>query len=393
MSHTELMCGVIGTITVEDEVDGVIRQVRNSIHPQNFARLIARALSGEANSSVFRVAFGNGGTRTDAAGTVTFKRSNTGALPDVRTWDSRIYNEIYSEIVDASSPLLGVDPGSADQNTGIRAGGGGVPSSDPTSIAHVTGPGVRSSELGVVSEAVITVVLNRQEPTPQYLVDVTGSDSEFVFDEIGLYTEGAPAISTGGYQSIELGGRTASSDTKLVAGSAYKFNISVDGTQSQTVRFVVPAGGGSGLNHEVLFGDLCDALNQGKTSWGMSGVSPLPLSATVAITDDTDGIFPSIAGAQTYGALRFQSNSVGSTSSVQLTGADTNLFLSMLNTPAGCSLGSAVVGKSSGVQNNPTSKTAERERLITHAIFTPVTKVAGRQLTIRYVLSISTMNG
>lgn len=379
---------VTGRIQVYDD-EALCRDVCNDIHPQNFARLLARGLAHESNSHIYRIAYGNGGTVTNAAGSVSMRPPNIGVSPDVYTWESRLYNEIYSEVVDAASSMLSDDVGSADVNTGIRPGGGAVPSNDPPSVMYTSGPGVRSFEQGEIAKVVITTVLNQLEPTSQYLRDIVGTTSgDFTFDEIALYSYGSPAISTPGYQAFEVGVKTTSSDTKLTPGRAYMFDVAADGGSSTRVSFVVPESGGSGLNGEILYGDLCDAINLGRTSWGMSGVNPLPGGATLTITDDTDGIFATTAGAQTHGTLKVTSGTVGNNSRISLVGNNTSSFMTQLNSPGGCTLTQAVTGKTAGVQNDPTAPQTERERLITHAVFEPVTKPVGRRMTIVYTLSL-----
>ena len=122
---------VIGHLHCQDDLGNVMIDKFNAVHPQNLARVFARALSNEGNSCISRIAFGNGGTVVDAAFTVTYRPPNIGISPDIATWDSRIYHETYSEIIDAGqtvlNPLLGTNPGSADLNTGVGSGGGAVP--------------------------------------------------------------------------------------------------------------------------------------------------------------------------------------------------------------------------------------------------------------------------
>lgn len=388
---------VKGHAKIVDDLGNVLLDKSNAVHPQNMARVFARALADEFNYTVYRMAFGNGGTIVDAAFTVTYKTPNDGQSPDIATWDSRIYNETYSEIVDEGqtvlNPLLGTDPGSADLNTGFRSGGGAVPASDPPTVLHVSGPGVRSNELGLTSEVVITCVLNEDEPLAQFATDslppTQGTEEDFVFDEIGLYTSGAPAINTSGYQYIDVGTRTSEADTGLVPGTNYDFNIAVNGGVPVNISFTTPAGGGSGVGGEILYGDLCEAINTGNVLWGFSGVSPLPgVGTTVAITDYTGGTFPTIIGAQTYGFLRFESGSAGATSSIALT-PGTNNMIAALNPPSGGIVQPGVAGKAAGVQNNPVAPTTERERLLAHLIFSPILKARNRVLTITYTLTVS----
>lgn len=401
--NTSVPIQVVGHLKIEDDLHNVLVDQHNAIHPQNLARVFARALANEHNYFINRIAFGNGGTMVDAAYTVTYRTPNDGQAPDEGTWDSRIYHETYSEIVNEGqttlNPLIGTDPGSADLNTGVRPGGGATPENDPASVPHVSGPGVRSNELGLLSEVVISATINADEPLSQFVSDSSAStqstESSFVFDEVGLYTGGAPAISTTGYQMIDVGNRKSTDDSGLLPGETYSFNITVDGGTPVVISFKVPSvGGGSGAGGQILYGDLCEAINTGDPAWNtpggtFTGVNPLPGGATISITDETDGTFPTIIGAQTYGFLKVESSTVGPTSSIVLAGSATSALLSSLNPPSGGLLQSSVVGTTAGLQNSPTNPEAERERLLTHLIFSPVLKSANRTLSVTYTLTIS----
>lgn len=396
-NNTPIPVVVKGHLNIVDDLGNVLVDKDNAIHPQNLARIFARALSNEPNYYINRIAFGNGGTIVDAAFTVTYRTPNDGQAPDIATWDSRIYNETYSEIIDDGlatlNPLLGTDPGSADLNTGVRPGGGAVPSSDPISVPHVSGPGVRSNELGLTSEVIISATLNGDEPVGQFTTDslapTQSTESSFVFDEIGLYTSGGPAINTSGYQFIDVGNRTSTDDSGLLPGQSYSFDIAVDGGMSFVITFTVPVGGGSGSSGQVLYGDICEAINTGSTAWGMTGTNPLPGNAKMSITDNTGGTFPSFAGAQTYGFLKVESATSGVASTINMAGTNTTAFLQALNPPVQATLKTAVDGTIAGLQNSPTNPTVERERLLTHLIFSPVLKSKNRTLSITYTLTIS----
>lgn len=385
---------VIGHCHIEDDLGNILLDKYNAIHPQNMARIVARALANEAQSSIYRIAFGNGGTLVDAAFTVTYKTSNDGQSPDIATWDSRLYNETYSEIIDDGlstlNPLIGTDPGSADLNTGVRAGGGSVPSSDPVTVPHVSGPGVRSNELGLTSEVIISCTLNGNEPRGQAVNDQleVSTESDFVFDEIGLYTEGAPAINTSGYQQFAFGtiAKNSTDDSGLLAGTSYSFNITIDGGSLQTITFTTPVAGGSGPSNEILYGDICEALNTNDPTWTILPTAP---SATFSITDLTGGTFPSITGASTNGFLQIQSPSSGATSSINMAGAATSVWLTQLNPPTGAQLLTAVPGTVAGLQNSPVTPSLQRERLLAHLVFSPVLKSANRTLAITYTITVS----
>lgn len=388
---------VKGHCKIVDDLGNVLLDKPNAVHPQNMARVIARALSNEHNYYINRIAFGNGGTIVDAAFTITYKTPNDGQPPDVNTWDSRIYNETYSEIIDAGqnvlNPELGTDPGSADLNTGVRTGGGAVPSSDPPSVPHVSGPGVRSSELGLTSEIIVTSVLNGDEPLSQYVSDsnppTESTETDFTFDEIGLYTSGAQAINTSGYVLIDVGVRNSLDDTGLLPGTAYSYDVAVDGGVSVLVAFTTPVAGGSGAGGQILYGDLCEAINTGDVTWSLPGTNPMPGGAVMAITDDGTTPFTTISGKETFGYLRIESGSSGATSAVDITGANTTAFLAALNPPVGASVFETVPGTIAGVQNAPTDPTTERERLLAHLIFSPVLKASNRTLIITYTLTVS----
>jgi len=384
MYSTSLPLEIKGHVKVEDDLGNVLVDQNNAVHPQNMARVIARALSNENNYIINRIAFGNGGTEIDAAFNITFKTPNDGQPPDTQTWESRLYNETYSEVIDDSNTaLLGTDPGSAGPRVGSRPGGGAVPADDPATVEHVSGPGTRSRELGLTSEVVVVVVLNPSEPAGQLSNDQTPNNinDSFTFDEIGLFTPGAPAASSAGSQDIDVSDQTSTSQTSLLAGITYDFNITVDGGAVTNITFSPPT-------DFPTYGELCEALNTATTglglSWNVSG--PLPGGATCSITDTTFGTYPSIEGAQTYGFLRFTSGSSGSTSTISLTQGTTNDMIIAL---PGTIVLPASNGVDKGVQNNAINSTTEQERMLTHLIFSPVLKSANRTLTVTYTLTVS----
>lgn len=391
---------VRGHVRIVDDLGNILVNKDNAVHPQNMARIFARALANEDNSSVYRIAFGNGGTTTDAAYTVSYNPANDGQPPDTRTWDSRLYNETYSEIIDEGnvvlSTLLGTDPGTADPNVGTRPGGGSVPASDPVSTLHTSGPGVRSVEEGIASRVIITCVLNPDEPTGQ----TDGSPDplfagSFSFDELGLYTLGAAAAPSAGIAEIDVGNRTTEDDTGLLPNTTYTFQIRADvpageNPAFQTISVTTPAGG-SGPSGELLYGDLCEAINTGDPSWNIlwDNINPLPGGTTLAITDNTID-YPSITGAETFGKLRFVSAQIGDGSNVEVLDGVVNLPLFASLTPPGqANILDPIPGANAGVQNNPQEPEKERERLLTHLIFSPVLKAAQRTLTVTYTLTVT----
>ena len=115
----------------------------------------------------------------------------------------------------------------------------------------------------------ITSILNPGEPTGQLASDsgAVDTESDFTFDEIGLYTDGGPAIDTIGYQQVDVGDKNTTDDTKLLSNNQYSFNITVDGGSIQTITFTTPVLGGSGTSNEILYGDLIEAIMTGDVNW------------------------------------------------------------------------------------------------------------------------------
>lgn len=351
----------------------------NAIHSQNMARILSRALAHETNSWIYRMAFGNGGTQLSADGSRLYNPPNDGSDG---SWESRLYNETYSEVVDEISANYGYDVGSSDI-TGTRPGGGADPSNDPT------GGGVFSQEAGLNSNVVVSVILNELEPTGESLTSLippTDSEKCFLFDEIGLYSPGKPAVSTSGYTTVNVGNKTSDSYTALIPNSVLNFSVSIDGT-SYTSQIKVPASG-SGLSGEITYGDLCEALNTGIWTIGGDSVESM---LYCYITDNSGGTYPSILGKQSYGYLIFQSKTVGSNSSVLVScasNASDLLYVITGNNCNNCNIISTT-GENAGVQNDPIHPENERERLLTHIIFDPILKSSDRSIGITYTLTVS----
>ena len=85
------------------EKGDILLDKSNAVHSQNMARAIARSLAREPNGHIHRIAFGNGGSFTDAGETTIINPPNDGTRGD--GWESRLYNETYSEIVDENHIL------------------------------------------------------------------------------------------------------------------------------------------------------------------------------------------------------------------------------------------------------------------------------------------------
>jgi len=485
---------VQGHVLIKDNESGeVLVDKTNAVHPQNVARCIARAFANENNHFIHRVALGNGGTTQDAAFQINYRIPNDGQTPDPSGWQSRLYNETYSEIID-------------DSNPNVTTGDGASPQNDPAHVEHVSGPGVRSRELGITSQIVIEMVLNKEEPLSQSPTDnltpQEDPEDDFVFDELGLFTPGRPPSPTSGYQFIDLSNKISTDDTGLNASdtTTYDFTIIVDNVSEGPIN-VTPSvdfsGGGSGTSGEILFSDLITNLNSkltlatasitvpdvtpgigggvqtfgflqltsnitgdnssvvvditgfaasngykiadfnglvvGANATGLDGVVngggdveatftidsgvPITVSITQAsastFTDLINELNTALIGVATViidaGNLRFISDTTGGNSTVSITDVslfsnltDFNVLSSSVNGsysyPANflfsnlagfTGIQNAINGQDAGIQNDAVNFSAERERLLTHLIFSPVRKSANRAYTIIYTLSVA----
>lgn len=370
---------VIGHVVVKEhdkvgDAGRVLLDQKNPVHPQNMARIFARALANESNYFIHRIAFGNGGTDIDVASNIIYNPPRDGLNPGDNYWEARLYNETYSEVVD-------------DSNLNIGSGPGSTPTGDPDTIEHVSGPGVRSVEdltVGsTVSSVVINAVINPDEPGGQSesqeggIEGETNLNSDFTFDEMGLFTDGSPQTNTSGYQDINVGGKESKHDTGLAPNSTYSFTIEIDGGTPINISVTTPTvGTGDGVSaplNAITYGDLVTVLN-------IPGGDLDSAGARALITDD---IATQDGGIETYGFLRFESYSSGSISKISLT--DTTLFAALTGF---LSLESPMNGTNAGVRNDPLTPENERERLLTHLVFSPVTKTADRVLSITYTLNI-----
>lgn len=373
----------ISTRVIARYVDSgeILLDDHNAIHSQNMARVLARALSHEPNSWISRVAFGNGGTRIDAIGNVIHNPPNDGTSDN--SWESRLYNETYSEVVDETDAAFGTDLGSSDPNN-TRPGGGADPSSDPS------GGGVVSQEVGTKSNVIVTVFLNENEPSGEALLSTTTPSTDeqcFLFDEIGLYSPGKPAKATNGMTTINVGNKNSEDYINLVPNSVLTFELTVDSVV-YTSQITVPASG-SGISGQITYGDFCEGINTGTWITGGDSVNNV---AYVYITDKSEGTYPTITGKQSYGFLIFQSKTAGASSNVSV-GCYPLTVDDLMNVLTGsvCSNCNVTVidGENAGVQNDPINPTNERERLLSHIIFDPILKSADRAISITYTLTIS----
>lgn len=375
-------------VIIEDPDNGeVFVDKSNAIHSQNMARAIARGLANEPNSTFYRMAFGNGGSFIDAGQNIQLNPPNDGTRGE--GWESRLYNETYSEVIQNfwrnQSPacpsqepntFVGEDLGSAGPE-GIRIGGGSDAANDEPSNSVI------SVEVGRRSNIIATVTINRGEPSSQ-LPPIAGEDTitdneqDFNFDELGIYTQGQGASNTRAFARIDVENKNSQSllPTAML-GNTYTLTLDLNGTPYTITNIEIPSSGA------VTYGDLCEIINNNP-----SNNNPSLVKFLISNTDPVS--YPSIAGAQTFGFLVVE-NAIPNVS-----GSDSTILLecgsSFLNDLLDGCLASDVEnvnGQNAGVLNSRANPELERERLLTHITFPPILKKANRQIRVRYILTVS----
>jgi len=156
-----------GHIKIYDPVTKeVFINKRNAIHYENFSIALARGVSNQEYGAIGEIAFGNGGTRVDQTGIITY------LTPNVIGSNASLYNQTYSKVID-SRQTTDVDP-----------------SRNFMEVRHVAG--------AVYSDILVSCLLDFGEPSGQAAFDnATNSDGDFVFDELGLKSYSADGPGTG----------------------------------------------------------------------------------------------------------------------------------------------------------------------------------------------------
>jgi hypothetical protein len=154
MSTETLQTKVIGQVLIKDSKTGeVLVNKKNAVHPENMARILARALARETNGFVHKLVLGNGGTYLNASDQIVF---NT---PNVVGGAATLFNQTYEEIIDES-------------NVSCPIGNSVTSASSPPPA--------------LTSMVVCTMELDPAEPLGQSVSDDVPANPDFVFDELGL---------------------------------------------------------------------------------------------------------------------------------------------------------------------------------------------------------------
>lgn len=363
MTQQNMPVAVTGRCIISDDLGNIILDQENAIHSKNMSRIFARALSNEGNYYINRIAFGNGGTTVDASHNVNFNKPHDGNRPhDAGGYKSRLYNETYSEIVNENGGMVGTGPGTSALN-------------DPASIPNnLNGPGAVSIELGQYSQVQVTCVLNRYEPSGEYITSVgngtENADGSFAFDEIGLFTGGvAQDIPTNGYQTVTISTPNLYVNTGLTIGSMYNLSIDVDGVRMD-YKYTAQNVSSIAKENYIKFSDLVTQLN--------NSIPELYFSMSNGSSNNSY-----------YGYLKVTSKSNGLQSKVKIVQASTDAQWLFNKIPLFVGLNDPVDGSNAGVQNMADAPERELSRMLTHLIFNPITKPADRVYIIKYLININ----
>jgi len=148
--------GVQGHIKIFDpQTREVFIDKRNAIHYENFSLALARSLSNQGFGTIAEMSFGNGGTRINETGIITYLTPNTVGA------DVALYNQTYTKTI---------DPRSSDNLD---------PARNFMEVRHILG--------APYSDILVSCLLDFGEPAGQAAFDnATNTEGEYVFDELGL---------------------------------------------------------------------------------------------------------------------------------------------------------------------------------------------------------------
>jgi hypothetical protein len=128
---------------------------RNAIHYENFSIGLAQAMSNQGQGFIAEMSFGNGGSRIDPTGIITYLTPNAvGSSAD-------LYNPKYSKNIDANN-TANLDP-----------------ARNFMEVRHISGT--------AYTDILVSCLLDFGEPSGQQAFDnSTNANGDFVFDELGL---------------------------------------------------------------------------------------------------------------------------------------------------------------------------------------------------------------
>lgn len=156
-----------GHIHIHDPIEKVtFVNKRNAIHYENFSYALAQSISNQGQGFISEMSFGNGGSRVDPTGIITYLTPNTSGI------NANLYSPQYYKSVDGTN-IFNKDP-----------------SRNFMEVRHVNGT--------YYTDVIVTCLLDYGEPNGQAAFDnATALDGQFVFDELGLRAYSPDGENTG----------------------------------------------------------------------------------------------------------------------------------------------------------------------------------------------------
>jgi hypothetical protein len=147
---------VKGHIKIYDPITKEVFQDKdNAINYETFSLSLAQGVSNQGVGMIAEMCFGNGGTRIDDTGIITY------LTPNVIGTSAALYNQTYDKVIDGRLPT-DLDP-----------------SRNFMEVRHITG--------AFYSDILVSCLLDFGEPSGQQAFDnAVNSDGTYVFDELGL---------------------------------------------------------------------------------------------------------------------------------------------------------------------------------------------------------------
>jgi len=156
MAQIMIPVQIEGFLKVYDPNNGeVFVDKKNAIHYENISVAIAQTLTNRGLGTIYKMAFGNGGSSVDETGIITYLPPNTTGQ------NAALYNETYAKVVDDTNIV----------NTN--------PTRNKMTVSHTAGK--------VYTDIIVQCLLDYGEPPGQAAFDnSTQTESAYVFDELGL---------------------------------------------------------------------------------------------------------------------------------------------------------------------------------------------------------------
>ena len=167
MSVITLSYKIEGFLKIYDPNDGeIFVDKKNAINYETMSEAIADTLSSRGYGEIYQMAFGNGGASVSDTGVITY------LPPNVTGQNAALYNQTYAKIVDDTS-VFNLDP-----------------TRNKMTVTHTTGK--------YYTDILVQCLLDYGEPSGQAAFDnSTQTDSEYVFDELGLLANYGTDVSGG----------------------------------------------------------------------------------------------------------------------------------------------------------------------------------------------------